>query len=284
MLDYQLEKYPVSPEPQFQWTPCAFQVNPRKLYRWCLGTGNPFHCVLGGSTFKCSHIFIRWNLTCLLPKLKLALNFMFFIFFYHLSHMPHPETLACLEVSYTKESPLHFGPATHKFSGPGQNAGLCQTKTGMASRPVYNRIYTHTDTKYLMSQASTIHVSLDIPLFHRNGPLTSTYSSLGQIFYIPLTNWFQSLWTTWSHSSQQWPNMCICYFPHCCILIDDEKQCKQAQLYCGLPLPFKGIAPLLQEGHSIRKRRNYGGRKRPSLLHIILKSKSREWTGSGIWL
>ena len=36
--------------------------------------------------------------------------------------MPHPETLACPEVFYTKESPLHFGLATYKFSGPGQNA------------------------------------------------------------------------------------------------------------------------------------------------------------------
>lgn len=103
---------------------------------------------------------------------------------------------------------------------------LCQTKTGVASRSVYNRIYTHTRTKYLMSQASTIHVSLDILLFHHNGPLISAYSSISSYKLVP---------RPMNHVVRFIPTMtqpsttifCISYFPHCCNLIHDAKQCKQ---------------------------------------------------------
>lgn len=159
---------------------------------------------------------------------------------------------------------------------------LCQTKTGVASRSVYNRTYTHTRTKYLMSQASTIHVSLDILLFHHNGPLISAYSSISSYKLVPRPmNHVVRFIPTMTQSSTT--IFCISYFPHCCNLIHDANQCKQAQLYFGLPLPFQGIAPLLQGGHSSRRRRNDGSRKRPScyVLHYSLRAENEQEVESG---
>lgn len=158
---------------------------------------------------------------------------------------------------------------------------LCQTKTGMASRPVYNRIYTHTHTKHIMSQASPIHVSLDISVFHHNGPLISAYSSISSYKLVPkpMNHMVRFIPTMTQPSTTIF---CISYFPHCCNLIHDAKQCKQAQLYFGLPLPFEGIPPLLQGGHGSR-RRNDGSRKRPScyVLHYSLRAENEQEVGSG---